>query len=319
MIRKNARESAIPSPFKTRLRMKHLELFRKVCEFQSLRKAAEASNMTQPAATKLVHELEDMFAMRLFNRDRRGMSPTQHGVIVQRHIDVLMADIVNMYTEVNMFASGGSGLIRLGILPSLSSALLSQSINELVAAHPRARFQLREATTDELLQELASNNLDMIFGRVLHARQASNLRVTKVYTESFEIVCSKQHSLARRRIVGWKELAQQQWILPATGPLREMAEDIFTVRGVLRPEITVASSSFHQMRYVIASGQLLGVLPRSIALRGRADGDLVILRAGQGAKFAPISLIARKEFEQPPLIEEFERIVLRVAGTLKLG
>jgi DNA-binding transcriptional LysR family regulator len=172
--------------------------------------------------------------------------------------------------------------------------------------------------TDELLEALASNNLDIMFGRVLHARQASNLRVTKVYTESFELVCSQQHPLARKRIVGWKELAQQQWVLPATGPLREMAEDIFTARGVLRPEISVASSSFHQMRYVIAAGSLLGVLPRSIALRGKADGELALLRTGEGAKFAPISLIARKDFEQPPLVSEFEKIVLRVASKLKL-
>ena len=318
MIPKNAQESAIPPAFKTRLRMKHLELFRKVCEFQSLRKAAVASNMTQPAATKLVHELEDMFGKRLFDRDRSGMSLTQYGRIVQRHIDVLMADVVNMYTDVNMFASGGSGLIRLGILPSLSSALLSQSINELVTAHPRARFELREAPTDELLDELASNKLDLIFGRVLHARQASSLHVTKVYTESFEVVCSKLHLLAQRKTVGWKDLAQQQWVLPATGPMREMAEDIFTARGVMRPDIAVASSSFHQMRYVIASGQLLGVLPRSIALRAQADGELVLLRPGQGARFAPISLITRKEIEQSPLVEEFAGIVLRVAGMLKL-
>lgn len=274
--------------------------------------------MTQPAATKLVQELEDMFGLPLFHRDRRGMRPTQHGEVVRRHIHVVMADVTNMHADVSLFAAGGTGLVRLGIIPSLSSALLARSVNELVAAHPQARVQMRESSTDELLQELATNNLDVIFGRVLHAGQASNLRITKVYTESFEIVCAKDHRLARRRAVTWQELSEERWVLPATGPLREMAEDMFTAHGVMRPVVTVASGSFHQTRHVIASGRLLGILPRSIALQSETDGDVAVLRAGRSAKFAPIGLITRKDIEQPPLVREFERIALRTAAALKL-
>lgn len=310
---------AVPAAVRTRLRIKHLELFRLVCEHQSLRKAAEAANMTQPGATKLVQELEDMFNVQLFQRDRRGMRPTQFGDIVRRHVDVLMADIGQMVSDVGLFASGGSGLVRLGVIPSLSSALLAQSINALLAAHPRTRLKLSEGSTDELLAQLARNELDITFGRVLHASQEEGLRTNRVYTESFDIVCSREHRLARRRAIGWEELSREQWVLPASGPLREMTEDIFTARGVLRPSVAVASSSFHQMRYVIAAGTLLGVLPRSIARQGRTDGNLVVLKIDQSAHFAPISLITRRDFEQAPLVQEFERIVLRAATTLHLG
>ena len=319
MTRKTRSESLVPAALKTRLRFRHLELFRNVCELQSLRKAAEASSMTQPAATKLIQELEDMFGMRLFQRDRKGMRSTQYGDIVRRHIDVVMADVSNLHADLKLFASGGTGLIRLGIIPSLSAALLATSINKLLAAHPRASFQLKEGTTDELMQELARNHLDIIFGRVLHAGHASHLRVTNVYAESFHIVCGKRHRFASRPAVSWKDLAQEHWVLPATGsPLRDMAEDMFTTRGVLRPVVAVASGSFHQMRYVIAAGELLGLLPRSIALQGQTDGDLVVLRPTQRVKFAPISLIAREDFEQAPLVEEFAQIVTHTARSLKL-
>lgn len=312
--------SAVPPVFKSRLRLRHLELFRNVCELHSLRKASDASNMTQPAATKLIQELEDMFGVPLFQRDRRGMRLTQHGELVRRHFDVVMADVGNMCADVNLFASGGRGVVRLGIIPSLSPALLAASINELLTAHPQVHLQLQEAATNDLMQELARNNLDIIFGRILHVQHAENLRVTKVYTESFDIVCAKGHPLASQTTLAWKELAQERWVLPATGtPLREMAENMFTAQGVLRPVVAVASSSFHHMRYLLASGHLVGVLPRSIAVQAEADGDLVRLRPHHRAKFSPISLIARKDLEQPPLIEEFERIVTRVARALNLG
>lgn len=318
LVRTVPAPAALPPGLKSRLRLKHLELFRQVCALQSLRKAAQAANMTQPAATKLVQELEEMFGLPLFHRDRRGLRPTAQGEALRRHVDVVMADVGNMYADAHLFAAGGTGLIRLGIIPSLSSALLARSVNALVAAHPRASIQMRESSTDELLEALAANQLDAMFGRVLHAGSAGALRITKVYTEAFEIVCASTHPLARRRSVTWQQLCVQPWVLPASGPLREMSEDLFTAQGVLRPRVAVGSGSFHQTRHVIASGAMLGILPRSIALQGRADGDLVVLRTGQGLTFPPISLIARKDIERSPLLIEFEQIVLRTTAALNL-
>jgi DNA-binding transcriptional LysR family regulator len=246
------------------------------------------------------------------------MRLTGPGELVRRHTAVLLADLSHMASEVRLFSEGGSGLIRLGIIPSLSPQLLARSMNKLLATHARGQFQLREGATDELLGQLARNELDVIFGRILNAAPAANLRVASIYTETFDIVCGKRHPLASRRSVTWKELAQEHWVLPAPGtPLREMAESMFTAHGVLRPAVAVASSSFQQMRFVIGAGQLLGILPRPIASRGQAEGDLVLLRHGERVRFAPISLILRKDIEQPPLVEEFARIVLSTARSLR--
>lgn len=275
--------------------------------------------MTQPAATKLIQELEDMFGVPLFRRDHRGMKLTQHGELVRRHFELVTSDVGNMCTEMELFSKGGQGVIRLGIIPSLSTALLANSINELLETHPQVYMQIQEAATNELMHELVRNNLDLIFGRVLHIRNADNLRISEVYTETFDVVCSKRHRLAKQPSVGWKELGQERWVLPATGtPLREMAENMFTSQNVLRPVVAVASSSFHQMRGLLATGNLVGVLPRSIAAQAERDGDLVRLRPNHRAKFAPISLIVRRDLEIPPLIDAFEQIVKRTAKALNL-
>jgi DNA-binding transcriptional LysR family regulator len=313
------KEDAVQAVIKSRLRLKHLEVFRNVCKLHTLRKAAAASNMTQPAATKLIHELEDMFHVVLFQRNRRGMQLTPHGEILLRHIGIVMADIGNISADLDHFTRGGGGLIRLGILPSLSPALLARCINGLLQAHPGAQFSLVEGTTDELLGGLLHNNLDITFGRVLHAGHPTSLRLTKVYTEAFDIVCGIHHPLARQEDVKWKELASARWVLPAVGtPLREIAESMFTSRGNLRPVVAVASSSFHHMRYLIAGSELLGVLPHSIAERAAAEGDLVILRPKQAAKVAPISLIVRSDFEPAPMVAAFERIAIQTAQALEL-
>jgi DNA-binding transcriptional LysR family regulator len=94
---------------------------------------------------------------------------------------------------------------------------------------------------------------------------------------------------------------------------------MFTERGQLRPVVAVASSSFHQMRYVIASGQLLGVLPHSIAKAGEAGGDLAILRPKQVSKIAPISLITRGDIDHLHALLDLERIAIQTAKNLMLA
>ncbi len=303
----------------SRLKLRHLELFRNVCDLQTLRRAADASSMTQPAATKLVQEMEEMFGAPLFQRDRRGMKLTQQGTVVRRHIDILLADIGNMRAEVDLFSMGATGRIRLGIIPSLASALLAESIARTLAANPEVRFSVQEGATTELLASLARNDLDLCFGRVLDESTAARLRVINVYTESFAIVCGTAHPLAHKRSVPWSQLALEHWVLPVAGtPLRELSDNLFTHHKVLRPAVSVESSSFHQMRHVIARSGLIGMVPRSIALQGRAAGELVLLKPDMGSDFAPISLLLRKEFDQPPLIEEFARVVCATARALKL-
>lgn len=311
--------SNLPRRLAGRLKLKHLELFRAVCEAQTLRKAAEWSHMTQPAATKLIQEMEDMLGVPLFVRDRRGMRPTAYGEVVRRHVAIVLADLGNMAHEIGLFAEGAAGHIRLGIIPSLASELLAASIARMLQAWPQVRFSMREGAATELLAHLARNDLDLTFGRVLDARGAAGLRIVEVYTESFDIVCSARHPLARKRNVAWAQLATGHWALPAAGtPLRELVDNLFTRNAVLRPTAAVESSSFEKTRTIIARTELLGVLPRSIALRGRQDKDIALLKPTLRADIAPISLILRQGIAQPPLVEEFARIVRETAARLKL-
>lgn len=306
--------------FSSRLKLKHLTLFQNVCQLRTLRKAADASHMTQPAATKLIHELEELFAVPLFRRTRSGMTLTLHGHVVRRHVDILLADIGNMRAEVEMLSDGVMGLIRLGVVPSLAPALLAQSIAQTLKARPHVRFEVLEGSTTALLASLNRNELDLIFGRVLNAAQAESLRVVNVYAESFAIVCAAGHPLARRRSIRWGALARQTWVLPPAGtPMRQLVDNMFTRHHALRPEAAVESNNFIRMQHLIHHSELLGIVPRSMALEGVANHELAVLSPGVADDFAPISLISRSDIDQPPLMDLFSRVVLETAAAMKLG
>jgi len=296
-----------------RLRLKHLELFRSVMEQHTLRGAAEVSNMTQPAATKLVQELEEMFAVPLFHRGKRGMQPTHYGEVMQRHIAILLADMDCMEEEIALVAEGGEGHIRLGVLPSLAPGLLTRSVDKMLSAHPKVQFSIQEAATTELLASLSRNELDLTFARIPDRDVIEGVRHATVYDEPFAVVTRKSHLLTKTRKPSWKLLSDATWILPAKGtPMRNFINELFSKNASFRLKVAVECSALEKVRDLIAGTDMVGVLPRSFLLHGTSR-ELVPLDLALGPNFAPISLFFRHHRDQPPVIDAFARMVQAAA------
>jgi DNA-binding transcriptional LysR family regulator len=289
-----------------RLKLKHLELFRNVCLERSVRKAAEASNVTQPAATKLIQELEDMLGVQLFSRSRQGMKLTYAGEVMQRHVAMLLLDVHNMQEEILLLSRDIRGRIRIGVIPSLDPELLARSTAALLTRQPQIQIELHEGGTTELLAGLASKRLDLTFGRVLELEATHRFQVVHVYDESFSIVCRTGHPALKPSNGSWAKLAEQRWILPASGsPLRHLIDSMFTRRMVHRPSATVECNAFDKMRFLIASTDMMSILPRSLVAPDVAGGTLSIIKPHIGEEFAPISVVLRKDEFEPPIVRAF--------------
>lgn len=309
--------TSIPPRILSRLRLKHLDLFRHVAQQQTLRRAAELMHMTQPAATKLVQELEEIFGAPLFVRDRRGARLTVEGQVLHRYVGILLADITRMAEEIALVHEGGSGHIRLGVLPSLAPGLLTRAVSMMFRAHPRVRITVREGSTKELLAAVEGNELDLAFARVLDRPEVAELKMTKIYSEPFAVVIRRGHPMAkippRRR---WAALAKADWVLPEPGtPMRAVIDHLFAANGELRPQPVVECQTLERISDFVAGSDMAGVLPRSFANHGDRRRKLAAL---VDIDFAPTFLVARAQDEPAPVTTEFMRIVQLAAANLQL-
>lgn len=301
-----------------RLRVKHLELFRHVAEQRTLRRAAELSHMTQPAATKLIKEVEEIAGTQLFLRERRGMKPTLQGEVMYRHVTLFLADLARMEQELALVAQGGAGHIRLGVLPSLAPGLLTRSITGMLQAHPSVRFTVKEADTNGLLAALERNELDLAFARVQEQQLLERLEVAHVYSEPFVVVVRKGHPLMRRpqrsRLAA---LSKADWVLPERStPMRRMLEQLFIRQGTLIPDPAVECTALEKVLDLIVGSDMVGVLPRSFSLNGARHREITALHAD--IPFAPTSLVMRRHSGVAPVIEAFLRRVQGTAAQLGL-
>jgi DNA-binding transcriptional LysR family regulator len=292
------------------IKVRHLELFNAIVEHHTLHKAAEVLQVTQPAASKSIAELENILGVELFTRTKKGMCLTSYGEVLKRHSASFMSNLAEMTREIRQMHQGTVGLIRLGFVPSLDPELLSVIISEALKEFPEIQIRTVEGPTNQLLASMDRNEIDLILGRILDVQIAKFYRVLPVYRESFAIVCSNKNMQINIKTADWSTLSNGRWILPAMQtPFREMIDHLFTQQSVLRPNVVVESSSFEKIQKLISNTDLLGILPTSLALQGKKNGTLKVLMPNLGENFAPISLIYRKETELAPLTKNFVRLI----------
>jgi len=148
-----------------RLKIRHLEVFLTLVETGSQSATAAQLNITQPALSKWLRELEEDIGAPLFERGRR-LTPTTYGEIVLHYAHRVLGDTTRMGDELKTFQAGQSGRVRVGLLRSAAATLIPKVITGYRQIAPDVRISLFEDTLDNLLPRLERRELDCILCRL---------------------------------------------------------------------------------------------------------------------------------------------------------
>ncbi|MET3227892.1 UNVERIFIED_ORG: DNA-binding transcriptional LysR family regulator [Burkholderia sp. 1263] len=287
---------------RTRLRLRHLQLILAVWEHGSLRRASDEIGMTQPAATKALHELEDLLGVTLFERHARGIDPTIFGEAVIRYARVVFADLGTLREELVAIESGNVGAVRLGAVMAPSPDLLTTTIVALKEAHPKLHITVQIDTSDVLVQALQEDQLDLVVGRVPNGWPADDLTFETLGEEPLSLVTRPQHPVCGRTPpVRLGELAEYPWIIqPHPSPMREIIDQTFRHSRVALPENTIETSSILTTLSLLLAADMIAVLPTSVARYYQEQGTLAVVPARFRGRLAPYGLILRSNRRATP-------------------
>ena len=111
---------------RARLKTRQLLLLLAMEEEGNIHRAAQALNMTQPAASKLLKDLEDALGVALFERLPRGMRPTWYGETMIRHARMALANLSQAHDEIEALKSGHFGQVSVGAITTPGLTLLPE-------------------------------------------------------------------------------------------------------------------------------------------------------------------------------------------------
>jgi len=305
-----------PQALLRRLKLRQLVLLRALAGSGNLRRSAAALSLTQPAATRMLQELEETLGLKLFERSPRGMAPTPYGEAMIRHAGAVLADLDSAREELAALADGSQGRVAVGTLMSTSSLLLPRTIARAKARSPRLQLAVQEGTHEQLLDALLEGDLDLMLGRVLPGVSQDAVTVEILYREEFRVVCGTANPLARRR-ARLGELVDRPWILPPPHvPLRQRLDALFLSQTGRRPGDLVESVSVLTNLTLLRESMALGVLPAETAKQYAKLGVLAELSVSLKGILGPVALVTRRNHARSPAADSFLALLRGVAQEL---
>ena len=304
----------------TRLKLKQLRLLVAVGEFGSIQHAARELQISQPAATKLIQDLELDFEVRLFERTNRGVVATDFGEALIRHGKLIIAQVSNAAQELDDLAEGSSGRVVIGTLLAAAPILLPAAIETVIAERPKVAIKVVEGTNDALMPALYSGEIDMIVGRLPAYRARAKLIQETLFDERILAVVGKQHPLAGKKSVTFREIRPFGWILPPPETtLRRQIDQYFVSQKQYAPPQVLESVSFLANRALFQKLDFVGLMPEHVVAHDIDVGLLVELNWNVPFGNGPVGISYRGPDSLSPAGTEFLKALRSAAKTLDLS
>ncbi|MCV7064525.1 LysR family transcriptional regulator [Mycolicibacterium farcinogenes] len=248
-----------------RLKIRHLVLVDALTRQGSVVGAAAELHVTQPVATRGLHDIEEILGVSLYERGPRGITPTIFGQAFTEHARVVLAQLNQAGRHVLELAEAERGTVVVGTHLAGSNNLLPVAIGRLKQVRPLLTVIVREGTPDALLAELEGGRVDVIVGRLTSPTTEFVSRTT-LYNETIRLYTRAQHPLSQAPAVTLRELADYPWILPGSETsLRRELEEFFARHDVDLPRNRVEVTSFLTIRHLLMENDYVVALPSIVA------------------------------------------------------
>lgn len=219
--------------------------------------AAAACNVTQPALSMQIKEMEEAFGLPLFERTPRQVRLTGFGeTVLSRAKDILRA--VDELDDLARAARGGlTGRLRLGVIPTIAPYLLPRIIGGLGLHYPQIDLHIRETLTPRLLDDLSAGRLDT----AILALPVSEPALTEVPLHDEDFVLVRPADDAHKPVPDGEALAQMRLLLLEEGHcFRDQALSFCNIRSTL-PREGLDGSSLSTLVQMVGAGIGVTLIP----------------------------------------------------------
>jgi DNA-binding transcriptional LysR family regulator len=300
------------------LKFNQLQLLVALGETGGLRRAARTLDMAQPVATRVLRDLEHRLGVVLFDRSRRGMSPTFYGAAMIRHAALMLADMERAQGDLDALSRGASGLLRIGSVISIAPLLLPRAIARTKARAPRLDISVVEATHELMIDMLAGGDVDVLLARRVPIKGDSDLDYEMLFREEVRIVCGPRHRLARARRLSLDRLVDEAWLLPPESiPLRQQLDALFVEQTGRRPTNVVESVAIATNQTLLLEAPVLASFPLATAEYYAGQGLVRILPIRLDRIRLPIAVVWRKSHVKWPALDLFLGAVRKAAREIE--
>lgn len=281
---------------RARLKTRQLLLLSALEQEGNIHAAARLLNMTQPAASRLLKDLEDVLEVPLFERLPRGMRPTWYGETMIRHARQALASLNQAHDELEALKAGRFGQVGIGAITSPGLALLPAAIAGVKREQAGLRIMLEIDSSPVLVEKLERGALDIVVARVFADQDKSDLRYEPICAEPICAVARPGHPLASAPGLSLADVVTAAWIVPPAGSvLRHRFELMFHEAGLKPPRDVIETAAVLFTTRMLQQSDMLCVMATEVARYYAAHGIVTVVPLAMACQMDDFGLITRSD------------------------
>jgi DNA-binding transcriptional LysR family regulator len=253
-----------------RLKLRDLQVFFTVVQHGSMAQAAAELEVSQPAISEIIADLEHTVGVRLFDRSPKGVEPTIYGHTLLKRGLAAFDELRQGIRDIEFLADPTAGEVRIGCVESIASVILPPVVEKFSTKYPRTVLHVQQLVASNLeLRELRERRLDLVLARVMRPLEndADDLNVEVLFDDHLVIVAGANSKWARRRKVDLAELLDEPWVMTPSGSWTYlMVEEIFRARNLKMPNSRLVTFAVNLRANLLAAAPFIAPLPRSMLL-----------------------------------------------------
>jgi DNA-binding transcriptional LysR family regulator len=309
---------ANPSPWflRARLKPRQMMLLNAISEEGNIHRAAAELNISQPAASKLLKDLEDVLGIQLFDRLPRGMRPTWYGETLVRHSRMALTCLRQAGQEIEAIKHGKYGEVGVGAIIGPAMSLMPHAFSIVALEQPNLRVKLIVDSSDILLESLMQGKLDIVVGRLFESIDKTNLLHERLADEPVCAVVRPGHPLINAQDLKLKQLENAPWIVPPMGSvLRHRFEMMFHDAGLSTPRQLIESAALIFITKMLQQSDFIAIVPADVGRYYAAYGMLATLPIQLSCTMDAFGIITRKDW----LLSPGAQVVLKAIKTAAIA
>ena len=273
------------------MELQQLRYFVAVVDSGRFTTAARDLHVAQPSVSKQVRKLESELGTILLERRKAGIALTDAGEILLPWARRVLADIDGARAEVAGLATLERGRLSIGATPSLSTVLLPRVLAGFHDEHPGVTLQVAEAGSRDLVERLASGDLDLALV-ILPVPREALFDTSPLLREELVLAVAKRHQLAKRTVVRVSELRGVPLVMFRDGYDLRSATIAACEQAGFHPTFAVEGAEMDGVLQMAAAGVGVAVVPSMVVTRG---GPLVAVRLSHPTPSRSVGVAFRRD------------------------
>lgn len=235
-----------------KINLRGLESFREIMRMGSATAAARQLDLSQPAVSRLIAQLESELGFKVFDRVKGRLIPTQQGQLLYEEVDLAFLGLERVRTVARDVQQLNAGQLRIVAPPSFAEGPLVGIIRSFMQEHPKVRLVLDSNSRPATLNMIATRSADCGFAKL--PIEHPGVRTRPLVVNETACVLPRGHRLARKRHVGAEDLANEELIMIGRGSdTRSRIENALREAGVV-PQVRLETHNVGAACAFVASG-----------------------------------------------------------------